>query len=143
MKITVCSKRLIENMSMPNVPHLVVSIRTPGDELATIYTTPSTLKVLYLAFYDLIHEVDGTEEKDADMFQPAQARQILAMVKAHPEAEHLIVHCDAGLSRSQGVGAALSKILEGDDSHYFKRYHPNTRVYRMILEEHYAPSTGE
>ncbi len=38
---------------------------------------------------------------------------------------------------------ALSKILVGEDSYYFKRYHPNMRIYRTILEEHFAPETEE
>lgn len=49
----------------------------------------------------------------------------------------MVLHCDAGMSRSPGVAAALSKVLVGDDSQFFKRYRPNMRVYRTLLERYY------
>jgi predicted protein tyrosine phosphatase len=52
------------------------------------------------------------------------------------------VHCDAGVSRSPAVAAALARVLKGDDAEYFAgRYRPNTRVYRMLLE--HAPHPDE
>lgn len=47
--------------------------------------------------------------------------------------ERIILHCDAGVSRSPGVAAALSKSLLGDDAEFFRRYRPNMRVYRTLL----------
>ena len=48
----------------------------------------------------------------------------------------IVVHCNAGISRSSGAAAALSLIYNGDDNWIFKdlRYMPNMRVYRKILE---------
>ena len=137
----VYSRQMIEYIEPHDVPHVVVSITTPGDPAgAKIKTNEHTLKVLRLSFHDLDHYFPGIEEYEADLFQPAQARLILALVKAYPEAQRLIVHCDAGLSRSPAVAAAFSKILIGEDAEFFKRYHPNMKVYRTILEEHYAPT---
>jgi predicted protein tyrosine phosphatase len=48
--------------------------------------------------------------------------------------ERIVVHCDAGASRSPAVGAALARVLNGDDAEFFAgRYRPNMRVYRMML----------
>ena len=49
----------------------------------------------------------------------------------------VVLHCDAGMSRSPGLAAALSKVLVGDDTEFFKRYRPNMRVYRTLLERYY------
>ncbi len=128
------SRTMIEEHVEPHeVPHLIISIGCPGDEDAKIKTNEHTLKILRLQFWDS----DGESVKESECFQPEQARQILALVKTWPEAERLIVHCDAGYSRSPAVAAAISKILTGDDESFFKRYRPNMRVYRTILEEYY------
>jgi predicted protein tyrosine phosphatase len=142
----VYSRQMVELIEPHDVPHVVVSITTPGDPHypAKIKTNEHTLKVLRLVFHDLDRIVPGTEELASELFQPKQAQQILAVVKAYPEAQRLIVHCDAGLSRSPAVAAALSKILTGEDAEFFRRYHPNMLVYRSILEEHYTGDhTGE
>ena len=49
------------------------------------------------------------------------------------------MHCDAGKSRSPAVAAALARVLDGDDAHFFGgRYTPNMRVYRTLLESSVA-----
>lgn len=136
------SRHAVEAVPPHDVPHIIVSITTPGDPdyPAKIKTNHATLGLLRLTFHDLDRIPPGHEEfvVEAELFQPSQARQILAMVKEHPTAQRLIVHCDAGLSRSPAVAAALSKILVGNDDYFFRDYHPNRRVYRMILDEHYG-----
>jgi predicted protein tyrosine phosphatase len=128
-----------------HVPHVIVSITTPGDKEPPLPTNDKTLGILRLEFYDMDRVVQGYNEgQEPKMFQPAQAKQVLAFVTAHPEAELVVVHCDAGLSRSPGVSAALAKVLNGDDGELFKRHSGlNRRVYRMILDEHYGPPTGD
>lgn len=140
----VYSRDAIEAIRPHDVPHIIVSIQTPKDpDAVKLPINDHTLKVVNLVFHDLddraMAHVELRDQYEADCFSPGQARQILAAVKAYPEAQALLVHCDAGISRSPAVAAALSKILVGDDTNFFKRYHPNMRVYRTILEEHYAP----
>ena len=38
---------------------------------------------------------------------------------------------------------ALAKVLVGDDAEFFRRYHPNRRVYTMLLASYYRDSFGE
>lgn len=138
-KVSVYSKQVAESLEV-EVPHVYVSIRTPGEPMAKLNTNEHTLKVLYLAFHDMDRVVEGyNSQHEPEMFQPEQARQILAVIKAHPEAQRIIFHCDAGLSRSPGAAAAVAKILEDDDNYFFKCHSGlNRRVYRMILDEHYG-----
>lgn len=139
MKIAVCSRLVIENLDLPEEPHIIVSIRSPDDRIADIKLKPSTLAVLRLAFLDLDRVVPGMEDREEELFQPEQARQVLALVKAHPEAKWFIAHCEGGLSRSPGCAAAIAKVVNDDDSDVFKRHSGlNRRVYRMILDEHYT-----
>ena len=47
----------------------------------------------------------------------------------------IIVHCEAGVSRSAGVAAAIGKYLNGDDMFIFgaPRFSPNITCYRKVL----------
>ena len=49
----------------------------------------------------------------------------------------IIVHCDAGISRSAGVAAAILKRYTGSDFSIFRNpmYKPNMHCYRMMLNE--------
>lgn len=49
--------------------------------------------------------------------------------------DKIIVHCEAGQSRSAGVAAALMKYYYNDDTPIFNnsRYTPNMRCYRITL----------
>ena len=48
----------------------------------------------------------------------------------------IIVHCDAGYSRSPAVAAALTKALgESDDQYFGHGYCPNMHVYNNVLKE--------
>lgn len=44
--------------------------------------------------------------------------------------------CDAGISRSSGIAAALCKIYNGNDSHIWNDWHyePNKYIYNTILQ---------
>ena len=50
-------------------------------------------------------------------------------------ADMLIVHCEAGISRSPGVAAAIMKFLNDDDTPIFDShsYRPNMTCYRKVL----------
>ena len=49
--------------------------------------------------------------------------------------DKFIIHCEAGVSRSAGVGAAIMKALNGDDWDVFKNplKCPNMKCYRTVL----------
>jgi len=74
------------------------------------------------------------------LFKPQQAKQILELIEKHKDKLELIVcQCEGGISRSSGTAGALSKILNGDDTVFFKApYSPNRLVYRIILSVYYG-----
>lgn len=49
--------------------------------------------------------------------------------------DQIIVHCDAGYSRSPAVAAAIAKAMGKSDEVYFSsgEYCPNRHVYRTLL----------
>lgn len=94
--------------------------------------------VLYLEFCDADRpglDVYGREADTSDLMSNADAAWVAALVKGHPDKD-IIVHCDAGISRSAGVAAAIMLWKTGDDSPIFDsgRYYPNMWCYRKTLE---------
>lgn len=89
---------------------------------------------LFLHFEDFDEEVVGWHLK------PIQCSDVEAIVdfvmRNKDNGKHFIVQCDAGVSRSAGVAAALMKYFNEDDSPIFdnSQYCPNMRCYRMVLE---------
>ena len=115
------------------VPYAVISIATPGDEEAEIAPSDKCVSILRLSFNDIRASQCHPEWLS---FVPEHARSIWAFVAEHWEnIEALIIHCDAGQSRSPGVAAALDKVLNGDDSRWWKGYRFNYLVYETLLNE--------
>jgi predicted protein tyrosine phosphatase len=82
-------------------------------------------------------QFQDVNEGQRDQITEEDAMQIVAFVMDIKEAvNNLIVHCEAGVSRSAGVAAAIQKYLTGDDTSIFsdKRYYPNMTCYRYVLE---------
>lgn len=107
----------------------VISISTPGEQYRTsVYTSPynGISSVLRLWFDDV--------ESGKDCIQKEDTEKIKRFVEAHKE-DSIIVHCDAGVSRSAGIAAALMKYYNGDDTPIFDnpRYCPNMLCYRTML----------
>lgn len=146
MKIIILSRveaqHIVPDLTVSNA---VISITDPDDKAPAKFSTHDFTKhVLYLKFYDL----DGNNQRILELlpekfknglFTDNQAIQILDFVeKVKDEIDTLVVHCEAGISRSSGVAAALSSIYYGSDIHIFlnRRYCPNMFVYRKILNEY-------
>jgi len=71
-------------------------------------------------------------------FSRDDASKILAFVAKYvrQDIHTFYIHCEAGISRSAGVAAALGMIIEKNgDEYFFKNYLPNRLVYRTILKE--------
>jgi len=121
-------------------PWACISIATFDDTWPPIDET--NREGLLRMFFD---DVDIPKYRNS--FSEEQAQHVLGFYEEMVEkgVEVMMVHCEAGISRSSGVVAALSKIFEGDDSYYFSDkspYHPNRLVYRSILEAHFNPDAN-
>lgn len=94
-------------------------------------------KTLCLFFDDV--EVTEKDERYHPISED-DARKIVDFVKRWKnKVDTIIVHCDAGQSRSAGVMAAISKWMTGSDMWVFDHsyYKPNMSCYRMVLNEFY------
>ncbi|MBX7221013.1 MAG: hypothetical protein K1Y36_13780 [Blastocatellia bacterium] len=118
----------------PLVPFVVISITDPDKPDAEIIPSDFLNGVLRLKFDD----AEGTEiGHPAHILMSMQdAHLVLAFVESHLAAVQLIVcQCEAGVSRSAGVAAALANILHGEDQFFFDHYWPNRLVYRLLVTQ--------
>ena len=83
---------------------------------------------------------NDTDSKELTDFgiNETEAKKICDFVNKYkniPIIDKIIVHCEAGQSRSAGVAAAIMKYLNNDDTPIFNnnRYHPNMLCYRTVL----------
>lgn len=93
------------------------------------------INVAYVQFDD----IDSSETVNGETpMSESDAKTIVdAFMKYKDRVEQIIVHCDAGYSRSPAVAAALAKALGMSDEVYFSsgQYCPNRHVYRMMMNE--------
>jgi protein-tyrosine phosphatase len=94
-----------------------------------------------LAFHDLGE--NAPPEYQNGLFTDEQAAQIVAFVKASDPTTTILVNCEAGVSRSAAVAAALAKFFNGDDSLMFKKACPNMFVFRKMLNALGIDSTSK
>lgn len=113
----------------------IISITTPEPfcgQLGPVgFDDAHLLGVLHTRFGDVL------PDEETAMTQ-AQADEIVAFVDemAGRGMEHLVVHCDGGVSRSAGVAAALGLVLGLGDSFVFDDpwMCPNMGCYRKVLD---------
>jgi predicted protein tyrosine phosphatase len=118
-------------------PWAAISISTNFGEWPNL-SEENRVGLLQVDFWDLTSVCK--KMPDGGMFDEARARQILDFVfPLWEDIDVLLVHCEAGVSRSPAVAAALSVIAFGprSDLDYFRKFVPNTHVYRVLLKTYY------
>jgi dual specificity phosphatase, catalytic domain len=125
MKIEICNaeqafyKMHFENTFLKG-KYIVISIRSTPSPIT--FTETDYLKgSLILQFADIepswVEENGGVEflkdKTDVPLivFSEEMAKQIIQFVQDHQDVETILVHCDAGVSRSRAVGAYLDWIF--------------------------------
>ena len=137
MKIEVFNELDIQKFKTDK-EHIVISIQGPNFDFVKLPEQKSRLDWIGLTFYDLDRDT-GQFPYDRFIFTKSQADLILQFVDKWKDRINLIlINCVAGISRSAGVAAALSKIINGEDSYFFKHYLPNSKVYSTILNTYYT-----
>lgn len=117
----------------PSVNYIVISITDTTEYPAKLIDNKFCKGILRLAFHDIDRE-DIATKYGYNIITKEQAKQILEFVDDHINGIQLIVvHCEAGISRSSAIASALSEIYIGHDSGFFKTHIPNMLVYRTIL----------
>jgi predicted protein tyrosine phosphatase len=133
MEFFVYSRRAIEAVEPHDVAHIIISITSAVDDRARLRTNEHCKGVLRLRFLDA--DAPSEQFAEADLFASGHADEMWAFVLRHREVARIVVHCDAGMSRSPAVAGALARVLTGSDADFFSgRYRPNMRVYRTILD---------
>lgn len=126
LNITVCNRDKAESHEFL-FPHLLISISAPNDK-PKLPKNKNRINTLSLEFHDL-----NEPYKDYKIFSKKDAYSIFEFLKQNKSIKDIIIHCDAGISRSPAIAAALAKIFNNDDSKYFKEYLPNMLVYKIML----------
>lgn len=124
-------------------PTIIISITDTGSKFPNfLFKNYKNLEdVIFLKFDDVGQETEGytcMNEQDAD--------RIIEFVTKHSNIENIFVHCYAGISRSAGVAAALSKIFNNDDMEYFNQtsiYVPNMLCYNLVMNSWYNKVKNE
>ena len=127
----------VENI---NVPTLIISISDTDTPIPNILAehkkeNSNIVHVEFLQFDDIDYdkEVDGLKPMSVE-----DAKVIVDTFEQYRDKiEQIIVHCDAGYSRSPAVAAAIAKATGESDEMYFSggEYCPNRHVYRTLLNE--------
>jgi predicted protein tyrosine phosphatase len=113
-------------------PFAVISITDPGSN-PTMLRQANIIARCDLQFWDLLDDPgDGRAIFDADM-----ARTVLRFVERDCwNAKMLLIHCEAGISRSAGMANALGRIFGVEARHQNALFlNPNQFVVRILLEE--------
>jgi predicted protein tyrosine phosphatase len=133
MELFVYSRSAFEAVRPHDVPHVVISITSSTADIARVRDNPFRRDILRLSFPDA--DAASALFAERDLFSREHASSIWTFIRRHKDIERVIVHCDAGISRSAAVAAALARVLNGSDAEFFGgRYRPNMRTYRMLLD---------
>ena len=114
---------------------MIISIKSSWDKEPShlSMTKENGVKyILSLAFDDLTQE-----DNPKFCMQESDGKKVAKFVNKHyDDVDLIIVHCDGGISRSAGVGAAIMRVKEGDDWQLFdsQTKHPNMTCYLRTLK---------
>jgi len=139
MKIKVFSEEGIQQF-ITTEKHIVISFQDPNYDFVKLPEQVSRLAWIGFYCYDLDNDCSQFPYSRF-LFERCHAKELLDFINIWKNSvELIVVNCVAGISRSMGAAAALGKILNGDDTQFFKEGCPNMRIYRFILEEHFGPA---
>lgn len=121
---------------------VIISISTPcfNYELEPYKNEENGVQnILKLSFFDA-DEPDGLDVNNivadnSDLMSDEDAEKIADFVERNKN-DLIIVHCDAGVSRSSAVAAAILRHYTGNDDRIFDdySYNPNMWVYFKVLK---------
>lgn len=126
-------------------PYVLISISTPpipkphqvkgfmeDQSSASLMPDEKRLDVLRLRFHDLDTWPLGLSDRERAhiaLYSPEQAAQVAAFVRAWPDAD-VVIHCDAGISRSQGMAEAIARH-KGVKAKHSGPGDPNKLVFKL------------
>ena len=135
-KLTILAMDPAEDLSeTTDVRTAFVSITSPeGEEADLDESNPNVVGIFRMKFPDEDYgSPDSFEKPKAENFEGLAE---FAEFVEKSDVDLLVVHCEAGISRSAAVAAALSERLGlGVDVWRERRLHPNLLVYKLACAE--------
>lgn len=124
----VASRMVMPHLWLP-IPYIVISMSDPGQPDVEFAADPFRKDVLRLSFYDLVSPKEGFASYTIE-----EATRVWEFVdKWIADIDAIVCQCEAGISRSAGLAAAISRVFNDEDSYYFKTFLPNMLLYRTTL----------
>jgi len=113
--------------------YVIISMRGADERLPFIVLKclrPRRKAALFMKFDDVNKDHDGWKT-----ITDEQSAAISEFILRHKDLS-FVCQCDAGISRSSAVAAAISNFFTGDDGEFVKgsRYYPNEIVYSKVLD---------
>ena len=134
MNMIVASRPEVERGFAVREPCVAISISDPDAGPADVRLGGTCREVLFLEFNDEA-PIEGFDLPPGVRLMSAEdAKAIWQFFNRHRDkVGTIVVNCEAGISRSSAVAAAICRSLGGDDSEFFEEYQPNRHVYEMVL----------
>lgn len=116
--------------------NIMIRITDPTSDFKKLTYQSRYKEILELKFHDFTEEQAKRIKDDSlILFDNKQAQEILSFYQKHENADFLLIHCDAGISRSAAV--ALSIVLERGnqkgEQYIWDNYIPNVYVANKML----------
>ncbi|EUJ28041.1 hypothetical protein MFLO_12801 [Listeria floridensis FSL S10-1187] len=136
----------------PKTDHaLLIRITDQNKEFMALKHPEYYQAVLEIHFND-INETDDywglsqKEKEEMKLFNERHAEIIFNFIDQNPDHGQIVVHCDAGISRSSAVAMGLAEHYGDFDTlaklREVKRYLPNPRVRAVMRGERYLPTNS-
>lgn len=128
-QIHVTNRAMVNDLHLP-CKYLLISVKDPEAPFVELSTDPNRVATMRLDFEDICSPQQGRQ-----VFTYEQAAEIWAVVdKWHKDIDAIVCQCEAGISRSTAIAAALDRDIngEGKQAFYFNAFFPNTMVYGML-----------
>lgn len=129
-KFTVMSRSAARKFSFGDIPEktIIISITDVNSEYNRFNHQSNLVDVCHVKF-------DDVEKGEENCITKSDAQKIVDFMKKYDDIQNVIVHCEAGVSRSAGCCAALMLAYNGSDMEIFSnaKYCPNMTVYRLVL----------
>jgi len=130
---------LAQGESAFSVPTAIISITDP-DRPKVTFPQPlyeNIVGVLQIPIWDTerIDNLDKDWQTEKEyLFGDTHIAHINMMMETWLQsAENLIVHCEAGLSRSVAIAEALSRLHDIDLFHTNETTFPNSEIFRLMI----------
>lgn len=132
--VQVLSRHCIESgRGYHDEPYAFISVTEPQNYHAPVRECENRRGYLPLHFHDVPHDLENRSKHYVTITED-QSDQLAGFVleMVGQGVRLFVINCEAGISRSAAIGAALWGHFNGDPSVFFSDYCPNRTVYERV-----------